>query len=304
MTRKALGRGLSALFSDTSTSLSEGQGSQPRAGEELIEIDIDLIEPNPEQPRTNFDSAKLLELARSISANGIVQPVLVRRTPGGRYQLVAGERRWRAAQLAGLKRLQAVVRDVPDARLLAVALIENIQRAELNPIDEARAYERLIESLGATQEELSEQVGKDRSSIANHLRLLRLSPPVQKLVETEAISMGHARALLGIDSPELQLKLANDVVKRKLSVRQIEAAVKNLTRRRSPGDGSTVTENDANIRAAELKLKRMLGTQVRIRSGRSGGSIDISFTSTSDLDRIYSIIMRKPDPSGTPTGVA
>ena len=116
--------------------------------------------------------------------------------------------------------------------------------------------------------------------------------------------MGHARALLGIDSPELQLKLANDVVKRKLSVRQIEAAVKNLTRRRSPGDGSTVTENDANIRAAELKLKRMLGTQVRIRSGRSGGSIDISFTSTSDLDRIYSIIMRKPDPSGTPTGVA
>lgn len=300
MTRKALGRGLSALFSDTATpTATEASVTEPRVGEELLDVDIDLIEPNPEQPRTNFDQTKLEELARSIRANGVVQPVLVRRTSSGRYQLIAGERRWRAAQLAGLKRLQAIVRDIPDSKLLPVALIENIQRAELNAIEEARAYERLMATFGATQEELSEEVGKDRSSIANYLRLLRLPASIQKLIENDVISMGHARALLGLESPELQVKLAGEVAKRKLSVRQTEAAVRHLARKRSATGGSTVIENDANIRAAELKLKRLLGTQVKIRFGRSGGSIDISFASAGDLDRIYSIIMRKPDPAAT-----
>lgn len=293
MTRKALGRGLDALFTAPGTKAAE---AVPAPKEQLIEVDIDLIEPNPEQPRTNFDQARIEELAQSIRANGVVQPVLVRRAAGGRYQLIAGERRWRAAQLAGLKRLQAVVRDLPDDRLLAVALIENIQRAELNAIEEARAYERLIGSLGATQEEIAEQVGKDRSSIANYLRLLRLPESVQHLVEKDDLSMGHARAILGLDSPELQVKIASEVVKRRLSVRQTEVAVKNLSRKRTQMGRSTVLENDANIRAAELKLKRMLGTQVRIRSGRTGGSIEIAFTSVSDLDRIYSIIMRKSEP--------
>jgi ParB family chromosome partitioning protein len=303
MTRKALGRGLDALFSTPSsgTKAVETNATPPAANEQLIEVDIDLIEPNPEQPRTNFDQTRIEELARSIRANGVVQPVLVRRTSAGRYQLIAGERRWRAAQLAGLKRLQAIVRDLPDDRLLAVALIENIQRAELNAIEEARAYERLIGSLGATQEEIAEQVGKDRSSVANYLRLLHLPESVQRLVETDELSMGHARAILGLESPELQVKIAGEVVKRRLSVRQTEAAVKNLSRKRTPAERSTVLENDANIRAAELKLKRMLGTQVRIRSGRTGGNIEISFTSTSDLDRIYSIIMRRTEP-GSHTG--
>lgn len=305
MTRKALGRGLSALFSDSSRVGAETMHQSPGAvdpvdgdaietkGEQLLELDIDQIEPNPEQPRTHFDAAKLEELSRSIRANGIVQPLLVRRSPAGRFQIIAGERRWRAAQLAGLKRLQAIVRDVPDSKILAVALIENIQRAELNAIEEAKAYQKLLETFDTTQDELAEEVGKDRSSIANYLRLLRLPESIQHLIEADQLSMGHARALLGLESPELQMKLAGEVQRRKLSVRQTEAAVKQLGKKRSGPDSSTVLANDANIRAAEMKLKRLLGTQVRIKPGRTGGSIDISFGSLADLDRIYSIIMRK-----------
>jgi len=292
MTRKALGRGLNALFSESPT--HDSDPGHARA-EELLEIDIDLIDPNPEQPRTNFNDAKMQELARSIRANGVVQPILLRRTSEGRYQLIAGERRWRAAQLAGMHRIQAVIRPVPDSKLLEFALIENIQRQELNPIEEAQAYQRLITTLGSTQEQLAEQVGKDRSSIANYLRLLRLPATVQKMIEDELLSMGQARALAGLESPELQAKLAGEIVKRRLSVRQTEAAVKRLSRRRAKADGSTLVPNDANIRAAEMKLKRLLGAQVRIRFGQSGGKLEISFGSAIDLDRIYSIIMRKTE---------
>ncbi|MEP7270185.1 MAG: ParB/RepB/Spo0J family partition protein [Acidobacteriota bacterium] len=310
MSRKALGRGLSALFSDSSKPGSDTIASEPTGeitGEELLEVDIDYIEPNPEQPRTHFDPAKLVELSQSIRANGVVQPILVRRLASGRYQLIAGERRWRAAQLAGLKRMQAIVRDVPDANLLAVALIENIQRAELNAIEEANAYQRLMDTFGATQEQLSSQVGKDRSSIANYLRLLRLPANIQQMIEEDALSMGHARALLGLESPELQTKLAGEIVRRKLSVRQAESAVKQLSQKRAATDSSTLITNDANIRAAELKLKRLLGTQVRIRSSRTSdrtaGSIDIAFGSLADLDRIYSIIMRKTDLGSSPPNI-
>ena len=248
MTRKALGRGLNALFSDSSTQRAE---SEDTTAEELLDIDIDLIDPNPEQPRTNFNSARMQELASSIRANGVVQPILLRRLPdGGRYQLIAGERRWRAAQLAGLQRIQAVIRPVPDSKLLEFALIENIQRQELNPIEEAQAYQRLITTLGATQDQLAEQVGKDRSSIANYLRLLRLPATVQKMIEDELLSMGQARALAGLESPELQTRLAEEIIKRKFSVRQTEAAVKRLSLRRPKADSSTLVTNDANIRAA------------------------------------------------------
>jgi ParB family chromosome partitioning protein len=296
MTRKALGRGLNALFSDSSTHRSE---SEDTTAEELLDIDIDLIDPNPEQPRTNFNDLKMQELARSIRANGVVQPILLRRLPEGRFQLIAGERRWRAAQLAGLQRIQAVIRAVPDAKLLEFALIENIQRQELNPIEEAQAYQRLINTLGATQDQLAEQVGKDRSSIANYLRLLRLPATVQKMIEDELLSMGQARALAGLESPELQTRLAEEIIKRKFSVRQTEAAVKRLSLQRSKADSSTLVTNDANIRAAEMKLKRLLGAQVRIRLGQSGGKMEISFASVTDLDRIYSIIMSKTD-TGSP----
>lgn len=284
MTKRALGRGLSALLAD---SLAQG--------DELLEIDIDLIEPNPDQPRYHFNETKLEELAQSIKANGLVQPILLRRIASGRYQIVAGERRWRASQRAGLHKVNAVVRSIPDAKLLELALIENIQRAELNPIEEALAYQRLIQTLGLTQDEVAQRVGKDRSSIANYLRLLKLPAEIQKMLEEELLSMGHARALLGLESEEEQLKLAQEIIAGKLSVRDTEQAVKRATSGASIRESSTPKNNDANIRAAELKLKRFLGTPVKINQSQNGGKIEIEFGSMNELDRIYSIIMRKSE---------
>lgn len=284
MTRKALGRGLSALLAD---SLAQG--------DELLEVDIDLIEPNPDQPRSYFNENKLEELAQSIRANGLVQPILLRRVASGRYQIVAGERRWRAAQRAGLHKVNAVVRSIPDAKLLELALIENIQRQELNPIEEALAYQRLIQNLGLTQDEVAQRVGKDRSSIANYLRLLKLPAKIQQMLEEDQLSMGHARALLGLESEHDQLRLAEEIISGKLSVRETEQAVKRATSSPSIRESSTQNGNDANIRAAELKLKRYLGTPVKINLSQNGGKIEIEFGSMSELDRIYSIILRKSD---------
>jgi ParB family chromosome partitioning protein len=284
MARKALGRGLSALLSDSVAQ-----------GDELLEVDIDLIERNPDQPRSNFDEVKLEELAQSIRSNGLVQPILLRRMSAGRYQIVAGERRWRASQRAGLKKVNAVIREIPDSKLLELALIENIQRQELNPIEEALAYQRLIKELGMSQDDVAQRVGKDRSSISNYLRLLKLPPEIQKMLETGVLTMGHARALVALDSAELQLKLADDIINGKLSVRETEQAVKETSSGSSIRERSTAQQNDANIRAAESKLRRLLEAQVKIQVGRNGGRIEISFSSMSELDRIYSIIMRKSD---------
>jgi ParB family chromosome partitioning protein len=281
---------LSALLSDSAPASQEPQG------EDIHEVAIDLIDPNPDQPRSRFNEEKLNELAQSIRANGLVQPLLLRRGVNGRYQIVAGERRWRAAQRAGLQKVHAVVRNIPDSKLLELALIENIQREELNPIEEASAYQRLIHNLGLTQDEVAQQVGKDRSSIANYLRLLKLPEDVQRMLEDELISMGHARALLGLDTKDQIRKLASEVAEKKLSVRQTEQAVKRSASPQPSGERSTPSNNDANIRAAELKMKRFLGSQVRIHLGSDGGRIEIDFGSTSELDRIYSIIMRKLDP--------
>lgn len=285
MTRKALGRGLSALLSD----------SLPQ-GDELLEVDIDLIEPNPDQPRLSFDEKGIEELAQSIRMNGLVQPILLRRASAGRYQIVAGERRWRAAQRAGLHKVNAVIREIPDSKLLELALIENIQRQELNPIEEAQAYQKLIRDLGLTQDEVAHRVGKDRSSIANTLRLLKLPAAIQKMVENGELTMGHARALLSLESADDQLKLAREIVGRNLTVRETEQAVRNTgSTGRRIRESSTPGGNDANIRAAELKLKRYLGTQVKIQLGQNGGRIEVEFGSMSELDRIYSIIMRKTE---------
>src|SRR4028119_1518470 len=218
MTRKVLGRGLSALLSETPAT----------ANEELREVDIDLIEPNNVQPRTRFDETQLEELAQSIKTNGVVQPILVRKTDGGRYQIVAGERRWRAAQRAGLQRIPSVIRDVPDDKMLELALIENIQRQELNAIEEAYAYKRLIETFNLTQETVAQRVGRDRTFVTNYLRLLRLPEDIQLLVEENKLSMGHARALLGVDEPEIQRKLAKEIIDKGISVRQTERTVKRV----------------------------------------------------------------------------
>jgi ParB family transcriptional regulator, chromosome partitioning protein len=279
-----LGRGLNALLSDTA----------PTTSEELLEIDIDLIEPSPAQPRTHFDEDRLEELAQSIRSNGIVQPLLVRRR-GARYQLVAGERRWRAAQRAGLQRVPAVVRAIPDDKLLELALIENIQRQELNAIEEAYAYKRLIETLGLTQETVAQRVGRDRSFVTNYLRLLRLPEDIQRLVEEEKLSMGHARALLGVDDADIQRRIARNVMEQSLSVRETERAIKRIIAGASPATAtlSPAKRDDANIRAAENKLRRRLGTQVRVMPSQTGagGKIEIEYYNENDLDRLYQLLI-------------
>lgn len=287
MSRKVLGRGLSALL---------GEESDKTDKEELIEIDIDLIEPNSEQPRTTFEEQSLEELAQSIRVNGVVQPILVRRK-GAKYQIVAGERRWRASQKAGLQKVPAIVRVVSDDKLLEIALIENIQRQELNAIEEARAYKNLIDSIGLTQEMIAERVGKNRTTITTFLRLLKLPDDIQKMVEQNKISPGHARALLMAEDSELQRSLAGKIIEMSLSVRETEKIVK----RAKKGDAQ-VAENkvvtpkiDANIKAAETKLRRHLATQVKvIPDGKgTGGKIDIEYYSDSDLDRIYNLLITK-----------
>ncbi|HEX7997323.1 MAG TPA: ParB/RepB/Spo0J family partition protein [Pyrinomonadaceae bacterium] len=284
MTRRVLGRGLSALLSESAATNSE----------ELLEIDIDLIEPNSAQPRTNFNEERLNDLAQSIRSNGIVQPLLVRRR-GARYQLIAGERRWRAAQRAGLQRVPAVVRDIPDDKLLELALIENIQRQELNAIEEAHAYKRLIETLGLTQETVAQRVGRDRSFITNYLRLLRLPEDIQRLVEEEKITMGHARALLGVDDADMQRRVAQNVIEQSLSVRETERAIKRIIAGATPAAATQPppTRDDANIRAAENKLRRRLGTQVRVMPSQTGvgGKIEIEYYNETDLDRLYQLLV-------------
>jgi len=260
--------------------------------EEISDVQIDLIRPNQQQPRTSFPQEKLQDLAQSIRASGIIQPVLVRRR-GGLYELIAGERRWRAAQIAGLSRIPAIVRDVPDDRLLELALIENIQREELNPVEEANAYRRLIESLHLTQEEVAHRVGRDRSFITNYLRILKLPSEIQSLVETEKLSFGHARALLGLDDAILQRRFAQKIVKHSWSVRETERRIRNVSRQSKTQPPPARLLQDPNVRAAEAKLRRRLATQVRIVPIKSGapGKIEIEYYSAADLDRLYNHIL-------------
>ena len=285
MSRKALGRGLSALFTQINQIESE-----------LIELSLDLIDPTPTQPRQVFNEDRLDELAQSIKTNGIIQPIIVRRN-GERYQIVAGERRWRAAQKAGLHKVPAVIKDIPEANILELSLIENIQREELNPIEEANAYKRLIERLNVTQEDLAHRLGKDRSSIANLLRLLKLPEEIQAMVEDGQLSMGHARALLSIETEEKQTRVARDIISRGLSVRETERLVKltieaRISDKSPAGSPSLPDSNRANIIAAESKLSRRLGSPVRIRFAATGGQIEIKFTSSDDLTRIFELLIR------------
>ena len=282
MNRKALGRGLGALLaSDRTIEL-------PEPGE----LEIDSIVPGPMQPRTQFDDESLGHLAESIKSHGIVQPVLVRRV-GDHYELVAGERRWRAAKLAGLRTIPAVVKEIADKDLLEVALIENVQREDLNPIEEAQAYSKLIETVGLTQEALAERVGRDRSYITNYLRLLRLPEDIQQLVRQKRISTGHARTLLALQHADLQRLVARQIIANDLSVRATEDIVRKRTERASAPRRAPVSATvDPNVRAAESKLRRALGTQVRIlEDGTGAGKVEISYFNRQDLDRLYTLIM-------------
>lgn len=287
MPRQTLGRGLSALLGEDKPLDSEAAS---------LDIDIDLIEPNPEQPRTRFAESNLEELAQSIRANGVVQPIVVRKF-GGRYQIVAGERRWRAAQRAELRRIPAVVKEVSDEKLLELALVENIQRQELNPIEEAKAYRKLIDTIGLTQEQVAEQVGKERSVVTTSLRLLRLPDEIQRVIEEGGLSAGHGRALLMVDDPRAQRIVANSAIDHGWSVRETERAVKRIAANPSARQPGKKPERsvDPNVKAAETKLMRTLNTNVKILQGKkgTGGKIEIEYYSVDDLDRIYSVIINK-----------
>jgi len=284
--RSALGKGLSALIPDAP--------EPSRAG--AMEVDIDLLAPNDQQPRMQMDDAKLEELAQSIRTNGIIQPILVRRT-GGTYRIIAGERRWRAAQRAGLLKVPVVVRDVADGaekQLLELALIENIQRENLNPVDEALAYQRLSEEFALTQDQIAAAVGKDRSSVANFMRLLKLPDEVRADLASGALSMGHARALLGLPDAAAQRHAAREVISRGLSVRDTELFVKKLGTTATNAEPASRTAEpvkaDVHTRAAEDRMRFALGTKVRIVRRGQGGLVQIEFGSENELNRIYELL--------------
>jgi ParB family chromosome partitioning protein len=276
--RPALGRGLSALIPDTPAA-----APAPAAADRSLDVDTDLLRPNKFQPRAQMDEERIHELSRSIRANGIIQPIVVRKAEQG-YEIIAGERRWRAAQRAGLLKVPVVVRDIPEDRLLAVALIENIQREDLNPIEEAVAYRRLADDFHLTQEQIADAVGKDRSSVANIVRLLRLPQEVRASVASNALSMGHARAILAVTDEAAQLRLARDVIARSLSVRETEALVKKSA---SPEEKKPDKPADVHTRAAEDKLRMSLGTRVHINRKGKGGRIEIDFVNEDELQRLY-----------------
>ncbi len=282
--RPALGKGLSALIPDTFN-------APPRP--QTNEVDIDLLSPNRYQPRGTPNESGIEELAASIKSTGLIQPIVVRRV-GGRYQIIAGERRWRAAQKAGLLRVPVVVKEVPegqDQRLLEMALIENIQRENLNPIEEAQGYRRLTDEFHLTQEAIATAVGKDRSTVANLLRLLRLPEEVRNEVAAGRISMGHARALLALENELSQRNMARDVIARGLSVRETEQLVTHeLAKKDAPAAPKAEKVMDVHTRAAQDKLRMTLGTKVDIVRRGVGGEIRVSFKNEDELQRIYEIL--------------
>lgn len=293
-TRRPLGRGLSALLPSKPSSPEVTSSAQPTAASGTPTVAINAIQPNPLQPRTVFRQERLEELAASIRANGIIQPLIVRRIGEG-YQIVAGERRWRAAKLAGLTEVPAIVQDIADPKMLEWALIENIQREDLNPIETAHAYERLAREHGLSQEEIGRQTGKDRSSITNMVRLLRLPKEVQLLLVENRLSMGHARALLGLDSEEDQIRLAEKAAAQGLNVRQVEALVQDATSEKRPRSkqGAREAPQDPNVKAAAEEMERALGTRVRIvELSDQRGRVEIEYYSQSDLEGIFERIVR------------
>jgi ParB family chromosome partitioning protein len=295
--RKALGKGLSALLparpQPPAPSVS-GPTVPPHASGAPAQIPVSEIHPNPLQPRTNFEPVRLEELAQSIRVNGIIQPLVVRKAGDG-YELVAGERRWRAAKIAGMQTVPAIIQDFSQERLLELALIENIQREDLNPIEAAHAFDRLAREMGLSHEEIGRRTGKDRSTIANSIRLLKLPPEVQQFVVDGQLAMGQARAILALLHPLQQIEIAKKAVGQGLSTRQVESLVRKITD--PPPLGTDLQPPlpeplDANARAAIAELERVLGTRVRIiPRGDNRGRIEIEYYSQDDLHRVYSQIV-------------
>ncbi len=301
--RKVLGKGLSALLPGRSVSpgsppLAYSQKpepqeviSSPTGGAAPVRLAVADIQPNPLQPRATFRADRLEELAQSIRANGIIQPIIVRRV-GDKFQIVAGERRWRAAQLAELAEVPVVVQDVADSDLLELALIENIQRDDLNPMEVANAFDRLTREMNLTHEEIGRRTGKDRSTVANMVRLLRLPREVQLLLAEHRLSMGQARAILGLPTEQQQIEIAEKAAAQGLSVRQVEALVIQLTDRMEAPKTKKEQKLDPNIKAAIDELERVLGTRVRVvELTEKRGRLEIEYYSQDDLARIYTVIV-------------
>ncbi|MEQ8424116.1 MAG: ParB/RepB/Spo0J family partition protein [Cyclobacteriaceae bacterium] len=289
--RVALGRGLSALLSDTPESEKlEESGAAQTAG--VNEILLTEIQVNPFQPRKNFEQEALKELADSIKVHGIIQPLTVRKLSTNQYQLISGERRFQAAKLAGLKAVPAYVRSADDQQMLEMALIENIQRENLNPIEIAVSYQRLISEINLKQEELGERVGKNRSTVTNYLRLLKLPPDIQIAVRDNKISMGHARAIINVENPDTQLYIFKKTITEDLSVRKVEELVRQLmtSGKESKSKDSTTTGPSREIKQLQSTLSTHFGTKVNVKSDGKKGEIKIPFFSVEDLNRILEIL--------------
>lgn len=273
MTKKALGRGLDVFIPEEIGLIRD---------ERWAEIDIDLLRPNPDQPRTKFTREGLEELAASIRETGVIQPLVV--VPEeDHYRIIVGERRWRAAQIAGLKKIPALIRHLPREKQLEMSLIENLQREDLNPLEIARVYKRLAEELGLTHEEIATRVGKDRSSVTNHLRLLSLPSKIQDYLAENKISMGHARALASLSDPDLQLSLAETIIKKDLSVRETERLVKKWSQNRVVKKAKKIYPE---LLALEEELVRLMGTKVKVEGNPKRGVIKIFYYSLEDLSRL------------------
>ena len=285
--RQALGRGLEALL-PSKHSNAAAVAAPARTNDGVQEIAVELIDRNPYQPRRRMDPVSLGELAASISSSGVVQPIVVRPGDGGRFQLIAGERRWLASQQAGKKTVPAVVRQVSNEQAMEMTIVENLQREDLNPLEHARAYEHLGREFSLTQEQMAQRTGKDRASVANYLRLLKLPPEVQIELETGALSFGHAKVLMSLESAEAIINVAKRVIERALSVRQTEDlvfAMKNPVERERPQK-----QVDPNVRHAQQELERALGVRVEIKDRKGRGKIVIEYATLEDFDRVVAAL--------------
>ncbi len=289
--RNVLGRGLETLLpaSRTTATATPSAHATAMTGDLVKEISVEQIDRNPYQTRSRFAEEALNELAASIKSSGVVQPVVVRPQPNGRYQLIAGERRWLASQRAGKTTVPAIIRQVSNEQAMEMTIVENLQREDLNPMEQARAYERLGREFSLTQEQMAQRTGKDRSSVSNFLRLLKLPEGVQTLIEEEKLTFGHAKALMGLDSPDAMTKLAQRVVTLSMSVRQTEGAVSNLM---NPEPKPEKAERivDPNVREVERELQRALGVRVVITDKNGRGKIQFEYKSLEDFDRILDAV--------------